>query len=146
MLFVLFRKMHNIFAAIHTVFCIVVMLGRSQSLQRCNAHSLVARPRCIKACILILLWCYINNGHWDTTMVLPCSSAAKSSYNDNDTIGNCATHIGKAVMLKFHVCVAYSRVVEWDYNQTLQSALTTAATTALCYKAINQLQLNNSLK
>lgn len=120
------RKIH-IFAIIHTVFCIVVMLGRSQPLQRCNAQSLVASqwPRCIKACILILPhWCYINAEHWDATMVLPCSSAAQSSYNDshNDNVGKCATHIGKAVMLKhplhnepIHVYVAYSRVSWWYY-------------------------------
>lgn len=87
-----------------------VMLGRSQTLQRCNLHSLVAsqQPGCIKACILSLPhWCCINAEHWDATMVLPCSSAAQSSYNDshNDKFANCATHTGKAVMLKLCVCV-----------------------------------------
>lgn len=54
--------------------------------------------RCIKACILILPhWCCINTEHWNATKILPCSSAAKSSYNDshNNKVGNFATHTGK---------------------------------------------------
>lgn len=94
----------------------------------------------MKACIVILPhWCCINTQHWDATEVLPCSSAAQSSYNDshNDKVGNCATQTGKAVMLKLpkahraihftisHVYVAYSRVPWWYYILAPGSALIT---------------------
>lgn len=64
------------------------------------------------------------------TMVLPCSSAAQSSYNDshNEKVGRCATHTERSCHAKKkHVYVAMAGVEWWDDVLTPGSKITTAA-------------------